>query len=271
MALDRDSLFQILDDIAPPYLAETWDHVGPQIIPTADAAIRAILICLDCTQPVIEEASACGADLIIAHHPLIFTPLYGLIHGQYPCNLIFDIISLRISLFIMHTNLDKAAGGVNDRLAHLAGLKEVTPLVPHPGYEQEAGMGRIGVLQRPTALSSLCEELRERLAPSSLRMVGDPDTPVQKIAVCSGSGASLIHEAVKCGADALLTGDVRYHQAMEAQGRGIAIIDAGHFATERIVVPLMKELLEKIVPERVHGADIAIHTSRTERDPFREP
>lgn len=271
MALDRDSLFQILDDIAPPHLAETWDHVGPQIIPTADAAIRDIFLCLDCTRPVLEEASACGADLIIAHHPLIFTPLDGLIHGRYPCNLIFDIILSGISLFVMHTNLDKAAGGINDRLAHLVGLKEVTPLVPHPGHEQEAGLGRIGMLLRPKPLSLLCEELRERLMPSSLRMVGNPDTPVQRIAVCSGSGANLIHEAFTRGADALLTGDVKYHQAMEAQGRGMALIDAGHFATERIVVPLLKERLEKIVSERGHDGDVAIHMSGSEHDPFREP
>ena len=170
----------------------------------------------------------------------------------------------------MHTNLDNAAGGINDRLAHLIGLKEVMPLVPHPGREQEAGLGRIGMLTRPTQLSLLCEDLREQLAPSSLRMVGSPETPVQRIAVCSGSGASLIHEAFHCGADALLTGDVKYHQAMEAQGLGMALIDAGHFATERIVVPLLKERLEKIVSERGQDGDVVIHTSLSEHDPLRE-
>lgn len=270
MALDRDSLFQILDDIAPPYLAESWDHVGPQIIPTADAEVRAVIVCLDCTRSVLEEASACGADLIIAHHPLIFTPMDKLIHGRYPCNLIFDIIRIGIGLFVMHTNLDKAAGGINDRLAHLVGLKDVSPLVPHPGHEQESGLGRIGMLARPTKLSLMCEDLRKQLAPSSLRMVGSADALVQRIAVCSGSGASLIHEAIDCGADALLTGDVKYHQAMEAQGLGMALIDAGHFATERIVVPLLKERLEKIMSEREQGKDVVIHTSRSQQDPLRE-
>ncbi len=273
MVVEQSCLFQILDLIAPPELAEPWDNVGPQIISDSDKKISKIILCLDCCAPVIKEALKIGAELIISHHPLIFSPLSGLVSSQYPCNLIHDIIRSGISLFVMHSNLDKAAGGVNDCLARMVGLDEVVPLARQTGTDSavsESGLGRIGNYPVPKKLGHLCNEIKGRLGLSRIRFVGDSDMEVSRMAVCSGSGADLAHEASKKGANAFLTGDVKYHQAREAQAHGIALIDAGHFATERIILPALKEEITRMVKEQKQGDGLEIFISSDEKDPFQE-
>jgi dinuclear metal center YbgI/SA1388 family protein len=274
MAIEQNDLFQIFDLIAPPNLAESWDNVGPQIVPNPIQDISKVLLCLDCYEPVIKEALSIGAELIVSHHPLIFSPLSTFIHNHYPCTLIHEIIRSGISLFVMHTNLDKAIGGVNDHLAAIAGLKGIAPLTSHSAGDDpnlsEIGLGRIGNLSEPKKVADLCRFIKKRLGLHKIRFVGDPDLKVKRLAVCSGSGASLLDEASKQGAQALLTGDVKYHQAREAQGVGIVLIDAGHFATERIILPALKERLTEMVREKGDGTYLEIHISHTEEDPFQD-
>jgi dinuclear metal center YbgI/SA1388 family protein len=273
MAIEQNYLFQIFDLIAPQGLAESWDNVGPQIIPDSNQRINKILLCLDCYEPVIQEALKVGAELIVSHHPLIFSPLSKLIYNQYPCSLIHKIICSGISLFIMHTNLDKAIGGINEHLARTVGLDDISPLILKTCDNSailDVGLGRIGNYSKPKKLKSLCQEIKECLGLHRIRFIGNSDMEIKRMAVCSGSGASLIHESFKKGAQALLTGDVKYHQAREAQGHKMALIDGGHFATERIILPALKERITNMALERGYGKDFEIHISNTEEDPFQE-
>ncbi|MGA1839151.1 MAG: Nif3-like dinuclear metal center hexameric protein [bacterium] len=274
MTIEQNYLFQIFDLIAPPELAEPWDNVGPQIIPEGqNRKINKILLCLDCYEPVIQEALKIGAELILSHHPLIFSPLSRLIYNQYPCNLINNIICSGMSLFVMHTNLDKAIGGINEHLASMVGLDDIFPLTLKTTDDSailDKGLGRIGNFSKPRKLKALCQEIKESLDLQSIRFIGDPHMEVKRMAVCSGSGASLIQETFKKGAQALLTGDVKYHQAREAQGHKIALIDGGHFATERIILPALKKRIKDMIFERGYGKDLEIYISATEEDPFQE-
>jgi dinuclear metal center YbgI/SA1388 family protein len=271
MAIEQDDLFEIFDLIAPPELAESWDNVGPQIISDSSKKITKVLLALDCTESVLKEALKTKAQLIVSHHPLIFSPLYRLIDYQYPYSLIQAMIRSEISLFVMHTNLDKAIGGVNDALARTVGLVDISPLETAIGGNQttpETGFGRIGNYSKSKKLGYLCQVIKECLGLEKIRFIGDYDIEVKRMAVCSGSGAGYLQEALKKGAQALLTGDVKYHQAREAQGYGMALIDAGHFATERIILPLLKERIIDIILEKGYGKDFVVTISRTEEDPF---
>jgi dinuclear metal center YbgI/SA1388 family protein len=273
MAIEQNYLFQIFDLIAPPELAESWDNVGPQIIPDPNRKINKILLCLDCYEPVIQEALNIGAELIVSHHPLIFFPLSRLIYDQYPCYLINNMIRSGMSLYTMHTNLDKAIGGVNEHLASTVGLDEISPLTLKTNDNSAilgVGMGRIGNYPKPIRLKVLCQKIKECLGLQSIRFIGDPNMEIKRMAVCSGSGAGLINESFKKGAQALLTGDVKYHQAREAQGHKMALIDGGHFATERIILPVLKERIKDMAFERGYGKDLEIYISGTEEDPFQE-
>ena len=211
MAIEQKYLFQIFDLIAPPELAESWDNAGPQIIPDLNRRINKILLCLDCYEPVIQEALKIGAELIVSHHPLIFSPLFKLINNQYPCYLINNIIRSGISLFVMHTNLDKAIGGVNEHLANMVGLDDISPLTLKTGDDSailDKGLGRIGNYSKPRKLRALCQEIKECLDLQRIRFIGDPHMEINRMAVCSGSGASLIQETFKKGAQTATLTDV---------------------------------------------------------------
>jgi dinuclear metal center YbgI/SA1388 family protein len=273
MAIEQNHLFQIFDLIAPPDLAESWDNIGPQIIPDINQKIRKIILCLDAYEPVIQEAIKVRAELIVAHHPLIFSPISSLIYNQNPCSLIYKIICSGISLFIMHTNLDKAIGGINDHLATMLGLDDISPLALKTNDNStilDTGPGRIGIYSKPKKLSHLCQEIKESLGIHRIRFIGNPDMEIKRMAVCSGSGASLIRELSQRGAQAFLTGDVKYHQAREAQGYGMALIDAGHFATERIILPVLKKRITNMLFERGYVEDFEVLISSVEEDPFQE-
>ena len=267
MAIEQSTLFQIFEHIAPSALAETWDNIGPHIILNPKRSIRKMLLCLDCYGPVIKEAIHIGAELIVAHHPLIFSPLSQFLYHQYPCALIQEMIQADISLYVMHTNLDKTPGGVNDQLAGIVGLSEVSPLFSEENGPPSSGLGRIGNFPRPKKLARICHDIKEKLGLQRIRFIGDPEMVIKRVAVCSGSGAGLIQESFKKGAQGFLTGDVRYHQAREAQGYGLALIDAGHFATERIILPVLKDRIIKMLGDY---KDLEIHICDSEEDPFHE-
>ena len=131
----------------------------------------------------------------------------------------------------------------------------------------DSGMGRIGDLKEPIALETLCGQIKGHLGLDRIRYIGDDDVKVKRLAICSGSGSSLLHEAIKRGAQALLTGDVRYHQAREAQAHGIAIIDAGHFSTEVIILPFLMEAIKRGCEGK---GSVEISIASNEKDPFKE-
>lgn len=348
MSVKCQVIMDAMDKLAPRNLAESWDNVG-LLVGSPAQNISKILIALDVTQAVADEAAAIGADMIIAHHPLIFKGITNvrtdLPHGK----LLSRLLKADIAVYAAHTNLDIAPGGVNDILANKLGLQEITPLavtasetllklvvfvpethveqvrsaitaagaghvgnyshctfqtagtgtfVPlagtnpfigtqgkleyvaefrletilpekiskrvikamlkaHP-YEEVAydlyrlnnegtvfSLGRIGKLPSPVKLAEFATQVKTALSIKFISVCGPHDKLVNKVAVCGGSGASLINKAAFAGADVLVTGDVKYHEAQDALNAGLAVIDAGHFATEQPVTAYLAEVLRQ--------------------------
>lgn len=359
----------VLNQLCPTSLAEGWDNVGLQV-GDPQAQIDKILVCLDVEEVALEEALRCGAQLIISHHPLIFRALKRLTPTDTTGRVLFKAIKHDIAVASAHTNLDRAADGLNDWLATRLRLLNLQPverpesghfhklivyvpvgherevmdalfaggagdigaydrcsfrtsgtgtfcgddqsqpfigtpgeleetdeirletIVPTTGinkvvsrmlkahpYEEVAydliplsnqlsnvGLGRIGTLATPLTLQAFAHQVKEDLSVTSLRLVGDLDQQISKVAVCGGSGMSTYADAVHQGADCLVTGDVKFHEAQRARAEGIALIDAGHFATEQLMVAELSRRLKTILTERHYP--IEIFEMNSEKDPF---
>lgn len=230
---------QIMNEIAPESQAEAWDNVG-LMLGRRDAKVRRLMTSVDITPYVVEEAIENQVDMIIAHHPLIFKPINRLEADSMTGRLIYPLLEHGIAVYCSHTNLDKAAGGTDDSLADVLGLKEVNSLddsLLGPGF------GRIGKLEKPMDLMLYAEKVRKHLNAQRIDIIGNKEKQVQKVAVCGGAGASLMKEALKAGADVLVTGEIKYHDAIEADIIGITILTAGHFYTE---LPVMMKLIDRL-------------------------
>lgn len=363
MSVKCQAICEAIELLAPQYLAEEWDNSGFQVGDLQDEVNR-VLIALDVTPEIIQQAKDRNAQMIIAHHPLIFSPLKSLRTDTGPGSMIREAVKHNIAIYAAHTNLDSAREGINHLLAlklglqhtnilsasyqerlmkivvfvpadcedpvrnamaeagagwignyshcsfHTKGIGTFMPrkgthpymgragvlekvdecrmetivrekqvkrilaamLAAHP-YEEVAydlyplanageslGLGRVGELSKPSTVHALAETVKTVLGCSTVKIAGDMVKFVHKVAVCGGSGASLIGDAISAGADILITGDVKYHEAQEAVARGLAIIDAGHFATERIIVPFLADYLNAYV--RKQGWDLEIFTAR---------
>ncbi|MCT4594572.1 MAG: Nif3-like dinuclear metal center hexameric protein [Anaeromicrobium sp.] len=340
-------LIRNIEKIAPKKLAEKWDNVG-LLVGDIESDINTVLVALEATSEVIDEAIDNNVDMIITHHPLIFNKLKAVVNDNPIGSMIHKLIKNNISVYAIHTNLDVAYGGTNDLLGELVGLENKNVLVPtmkedyykiivyvptshkekvmdsmcsqgaghigeyshctfqsigkgtfkpseeanpfigesnkleyveetkletivsknhlnkvinkmiesHP-YEEVAydifklennilkyGLGRVGTIKEST-LEEVCKNIKDKLAIESLKVVGNMDRKIEKVALCTGSGASFIENAHRLGCDLYITGDVKYHDAQNAKELGICVIDAGHFETENIVCDLVAEYLTK--------------------------
>ncbi len=225
-----------LDRRYPPDWAEEWDRVG-LVLGEPAAVVETVLVVVDCVPETVDEALALGADLIVAHHPLLLRGVTSVAPTTYKGRIVHRLIRSGIALFIAHTNADVAAPGVSDALAARLGLKALRPLAPGgPDGSDGRGTGRVGELPAAMSLTSFA-----RLAGAALpitawgvRAAGDPEREVRTVAVCGGSGDAFLTDAVRAGVDAYLTADLRHHPASEhlADG-GPALLDAAHWATER--------------------------------------
>lgn len=237
----------VMEAMAPKALAEDWDNVGTLVDCGGD--VTSILVALDITNEVVEEAEAKGCQLIISHHPVIFTPLRSVRHGE----VVYRLIRKNISALCAHTNLDAAAGGVNDVLAALFGVANPEAL--------EGGIGRVGRLRQAQTVPQLAALCHSRLA-AEVKYT-DTGRQVQTLAVLGGAGGGMVQQALLAGADCLLTGEADHHDAIDARQLGLSLIVAGHFSTEFPVVPVLAERLRG----KLKG--VKIRTSRRNRDPFR--
>jgi len=229
----KDFLNQ-MEQIAPADLAWEGDNIG-LLVGTDRTEIRKVLVALDCTVDVAREAIAKDADLVLCHHPLFYFPVQRFTPDGVDTAAAYLLVRHGIAMFAAHTNLDAAPGGVNDCLAQLLGLMNVAPLPPDD-------LGRVGLLQEPTALRdfvSTCGQVFD-VAP---RYCGRPDTLISRVALVGGSGGSEVEKAVAAGADALVTGELKYAQAINAQTLGLAVVALGHYETESVVLePLIAHL-----------------------------
>lgn len=243
-------ILSLLSQKAPVEAALGFDNVGLLVGRQRNYVTR-VLIALDITDEVIQEATALGADLIVSHHPLFFE-LKTVSDQSWTAERALTLAENHIAAICMHTNLDAAAGGVNDALMKALGA-EVSGIL-----DPESQIGRVGELLCETSMAEFLPQVKTALCGNGLRY-HDAGKPVFKIAVCGGSGGGDIPLAASAGCDTYITADVKYDQFLEAKHLGLNLIDADHFCTENVVIPVLKDWLTSAFPalevhiSRVHG------------------
>ena len=226
------TIYDLINTVAPFDTQWEEDNSG-LLVGSTDQDVSAVLFALDVTGPVIDEACALGAQLIITHHPLMFEPVRSLTEETYEGRLVRRLVRENISLIAAHTNLDRAAGGTNDTLAALCGLSEV------------AGEGyyRAGSLPEPVAVRTFASSLSENLR-TTVRVMGPEDRIIRRVGLCSGSGGSEWRRAAEDGCDAFVTGEIRHHIALALADAGVVTLECGHFATEEPGIAALAEALQ---------------------------
>ncbi len=226
------NVYDLIHSIAPFDTQMEGDNSG-FLIGSPSQEVRNILFALDVTDRVIDEASALGAELIVTHHPLMFSPIRSLTDETCECRLIRRMVRENISLIAAHTNLDQAPGGINDTLAALCGLTEISG----------EGFFRHGVLQEPVTARDYAIFLEESLR-TTVRIMAPEDRMIRHVRLCSGSGGDQWIHASESGCDAFVSGEIRHHLALEMADSGIAAFECGHFATEEPGVAALAEALQ---------------------------
>lgn len=363
-----DEVIRILEEIAPPEYAIPEDSIGLQV-GDPDQDVRNILVTVDVTPGVVEEAARRKADLIVSHHPVIsakYEPLSSIRTDVYPQTLLYSLIKAGIGLYVMHTNFDSADGGINDALADVLGIVDTQVLEPtyttkmfklavfvpeeavdavrsamseagagsigvytdcsfqtpgtgtfkplpgakpytgevgelevaeefrlemlvpedrlheaisamiaaHPYEEaaydvyplwnrgEEFGLGRLGRLEQPKDFGAFCEMVADVLGTEDLRVAGDADAMIEKVAILGGGGGSKIEVAYSKGVDVYITGDMGHHQMLKAKALGLNVIDATHFWTERPGMIALAPKLQLLVPSAVQVEYVDDYTLR---------
>ncbi|MBD2203791.1 Nif3-like dinuclear metal center hexameric protein [Calothrix sp. FACHB-1219] len=230
------------EEWANPAWCESWDNCGWQVEPGILQESARVLVCLTPTLAVMEEAIASHANLIFAHHPLIFAPAKSFRVGDAIADMVRLAFLHNIGIYSAHTNFDQVQDGTADVLAQILELKDATPIVP---TQNGLGYGRVGTIEPVMSLKDLLAVIHSRLTPKNLLVSPSADLQqeISRIAVLGGSGASYISAVVKTGATAYLTSDCKFHQFQESRDRNLILIDAGHYATER---PACDRLVQKL-------------------------
>lgn len=237
---------EFLHRIAPPDLAEEWDNVG--LLVQCGQKASSILVALDITPAVVQEARQKNCQLIVAHHPVIFSGLRRI----GPADVAYQLVQAQISALCAHTNLDAAEGGVNDVLAACLGLQDVQP------FAQQ--LGRVGTLAAPMPMQDFAALCARQLG-TAVQCV-NTGTQVQRVAVVGGAGKDFLQQAAQAGAHCFVTGEAGHHTALDAAQLGINLIAAGHFSTEHLVVQPLADKLRK------RFTTAAVYTSEAEHNPF---
>ncbi len=229
----------------PTDLSAPWDHDGLMVCPDEAAPVSRVLCTLDITEEAVDYAIANGFDLIISHHPLLFHPLAALTPSDHVARKALRLYEAGVSVICLHTRADAVRDGVNDRLAELLGLTDVTAVA-----EDEEGIARIGVLDTPMTLSDFAVQVKEVLGVPFL-LTADAERTVSCVAVCGGDGKDLVDAVIAAGADTYVSGRIGYHQMVDAPERGINMIEAGHYYTETHITAFFAELTEALLPHAV--------------------
>ena len=230
-------IYEIINEVAPFETQSEFDNSG-FLAGSPSREVSGILFALDVTEPVIDEALALGANLIVTHHPLMFTARRTMTDEDYEGRLISRMMENRISLIAAHTNLDQAPGGINDTLAALCGLTDVSG----------EGFFRCGFLPEPLPAAELKDDLSDALD-ATVRLMGPEDALVRKLGLCSGGGSDEWVRAEEAGCDAFLSGEIKHHHALAMADRGITAFECGHFATEAPGLFALAEALQNALYE----------------------
>lgn len=231
-------IIKFLEERFPLSLQEDWDNSGLQI-GNIENDLTNILISLDLDEQTIQKAKDKSCNLIINHHPFLFSSIKSIDLNEEKGKIIKDLIKNDITVFAMHTNLDIGKGGVNDNLAKLLELRDISNL----DTNNENPMARFGYTDEITAYD-FSKFIKDKLNCKGLILYGDKDKKIEKVALCGGAGSDFINDAIQKGCDLIVTSDVKYHEAID-NCKKINIVDPGHFASENHIIYMIKDLLEK--------------------------
>ena len=239
-------IFNFLNSLCPADTACDFDNVGI-LVGDAGAQVTSIVVALDCDNSAINQAIECGAELIVAHHPVIFEPLKSVREND----IVYRLIRNNIAVISMHTNLDIAQNGVTDTLCSVLGLTDVLPFTAHDGFSIRSAKTDIK--------DSVCLAEHIKSALGGRVRFTESQSDICDVLVCSGSGGDFLEDAVVGGFQALITADIKHNVFVKAANCGVAVFDAGHYETENIIVNPLCERLEnqfsslKIIP---HSPDL---------------
>lgn len=269
MSLKIKHIKNIIEQYAPLDLKESYDNVG-LMVGDVESEVTSVLVALDCTLEVIEEAKEKQCNLILTHHPLLFRKPSSITTETLLGRKIIELIKNDINVYSSHTNLDSVSEGLNDILMELLGLRTVEVLQTAYSYkhsDKAAGIGRLAILDEPITLESFCDKVKLALGIDTLRYTGDNNMLINKIAVINGSGQDYFEIAKNKGANCILTGDTSYHYVSDCCEENIAIIDAGHFGTEW---PAMK-VFANVVKRKINSLGFCndVFISEKTRDPYK--
>ena len=241
-------VLNIIESFANSSLKEEWDNVG-LLVGSGNEEITKILVALDLTDAVIDEATREKAQLIVTHHPIMLSPLKKIGDSGDGAK-VTKLIKNGICHIAAHTNLDNASGGVNDALAKAIGLSNIRSF--------DGAMGRIGTIE-PMPFIDFVKTVSEELSSPHLKYVGHETDVVTSVGVCGGSGGDFTEAFKEEGADVFVTADVKYHISQYAAENNIKIIDAGHFETESCIVDVLLNLLSEKLGGAVEVLKSSVH------------
>lgn len=228
-------LYAFLDEKIPPSLSCEWDNDGLMCCPVPDAPVGKVLVALDITAAVVRQAIEGGYDVIVSHHPLIFSPLRTVEPGDHVARKVIDLLRANVAAMSFHTRLDAVKGGVNDVLAEALGLENVEVF----GDNGET-IGRVGTLKEPITLAVFAALVKQATGADAVQ-VSDAGRPVYRVAVLGGSGSDDVRAAKKAGADTYLSGELKHNYLTDAPECGMNLVAAGHFYTENPVCARIRE------------------------------
>lgn len=242
-----EKIIEKLELAAPEDFAQEWDNVG-LLVGDRMQEVRTIYIALDADDAAIAEAKNCRADLLLTHHPLIFSPLKKVTMDYFISARVAALLQADIACYAMHTNFDAAQMGI--LAAECIGLSVEAPLGDcFVRKNREYGIGAIGELSKKMTLRECAEMVKRAFALEHVKVFGDLEVCVQRAALCPGAGKSMVSDALWAGAQVYITGDIDHHTGIDAAAQGLCIIDAGHYGIEHIFISEMETYLKRALPE----------------------
>lgn len=239
-------IMQVIEAAYPRSAALDFDNVG-LLAGRAGKEVNRVYLALDATDAVIDRAIEAGADMLITHHPLIFSPMKRVTDEDFIGRRVVKLIQSDIAYYAMHTNYDVLGmATLSEKILGIKNSQVLDVTMCEDGNEE--GIGRVGDLEKPMTLEECCVYVKHKLKLGSLKVFGDMNGTVSRLAVSPGSGKSAVAPAIAKGADVLVTGDIGHHDGLDAVEQGLAVIDAGHYGTEYIFIDDMKHFLEDKLP-----------------------
>ena len=239
-------IMQVIEAAYPRSAALDFDNVG-LLAGRAGKEVNRVYLALDATDAVIDRAIEAGADMLITHHPLIFSPMKRVTDEDFIGRRVVKLIQSDIAYYAMHTNYDVLGmATLSEKILGIKNSQVLDVTMCEDGNEE--GIGRVGDLEKPMTLEECCVYVKHKLKLGSLKVFGDMNGTVSRLAVLPGSGKSAVTPAIAKGADVLVTGDIGHHDGLDAVEQGLAVIDAGHYGTEYIFIDDMKHFLEDKLP-----------------------